>query len=140
MFNAAIFINPTYYQKLKHMISDKIHSRDSGPVQLMTRQPTEGRSSDGGLRIGEMERDCLLAHGGATYLKEKLCDNSDIFKVYHSNNSGDLINANPQEGIYKCGVDNIYETDDIDGLVVPFAYNLLYEENKAMHINCTMFT
>jgi|694.fasta_scaffold30453_7 DNA-directed RNA polymerase II subunit RPB2 len=140
MFNAAIFINPTYYQKLKHMISDKIHSRDSGPVQLMTRQPTEGRSSDGGLRIGEMERDCLLAHGGATYLKEKLCDNSDIFKVYHSNNSGDLINANPQEGIYKCGVDNIYETDDIDGLIVPFAYNLLYEENKAMHINCKMFT
>jgi len=140
MFNAAIFINPTYYQKLKHMVNDKIHSRDSGPVQLMSRQPTEGRSSEGGLRIGEMERDCLLAHGAATFLKEKLCDNSDIFQVYHSNDSGDIISANPNKGIYKSGNNDIYETDDIDSLIIPFAYNLLYQENKAMHINCKITT
>ena len=103
MMNAAIFINPCYYQKLKHMIGDKIHSRDSGPVQLMTRQPAEGRARDGGLRIGEMERDCFIAHGAATYLKEKMTESSDIFQVYHSNTKGDVIACNPAEGIYKYG-------------------------------------
>jgi len=77
-----IFIGPVFYQRLKHMVNDKQHSRSIGPMVNLTRQPAEGRSRDGGFRIGEMERDVMIAHGMSRFCRERMYDVSDKYSVY----------------------------------------------------------
>lgn len=99
---AQIFIGPTYYQRLKHMVDDKIHSRARGPVQILTRQPVEGRSRDGGLRFGEMERDCMISHGAAQFMKERLFDQSDAYRVHICDICGLIAVANLRKNTFEC--------------------------------------
>ena len=84
----SIFIGPTYYQRLKIMVADKMHSRSTGPLQHLVRQPASGRANKGGLRIGEMERDSIISHGISNFLNESVMERSDAFKVQVDTNSG----------------------------------------------------
>ena len=97
---AKIFIGPTYYQRLKHIVADKIHSRSRGPYQMLTRLPAEGRAMDGGHRFGEMERDGIISHGLAGFLKERFLDCADGFECYVDDESGLVCIANPYDKIF----------------------------------------
>ena len=130
--NAQIFIGPTYYQRLKHMVDDKIHARARGPVQILTRQPVEGRSRDGGLRFGEMERDCMISHGAAHFLKERLFDVSDAYRVHVCDLCGMLAIANLKKGTFECR--SCKNKTEISQLHLPYAFKLLIQELVAMNI------
>jgi DNA-directed RNA polymerase II subunit RPB2 len=132
MMEAEIFMGPTFYQRLKHMVIDKKHSRGKGPIVSLTRQPCEGRSRDGGLRVGEMERDCLLSHGAAAFTKERLMDVSDPFPTGICKTCGTLAIMNEEESIYSCGTCG-NKTEFINK-TLPYAMKLWMQELEAMHI------
>ena len=128
-----IFIGPTYYQRLKHMVSDKMHSRgSSGPLVSLTRQPAEGRARNGGLRFGEMERDAIVAHGASVFLKERMIDVSDHFKCFICNKCGLICTANPERNIYKCN--NCKNNAEISQVRIPYAMKLLMQELMSMSV------
>lgn len=129
-FKAKIYIGNIYYLKLKHMVANKLHARASGRIQLLTRQPIEGRSKGGGLRIGEMEKDCFVAHGASLLLKERfdsdkttlyVCENCGMFAVYESYKN--------KRYCSRCG-----SGVEINAIEVSYAFKLLLDELKSMLI------
>ena len=147
-----IFIGPTYYQRLKHMVKDKINSRERGKVSLKTKQPPSGRAAGGGLRIGEMERDAILSHGASQFLKETMFERSDAYSFHISDTSGLLSVANEAENKFIClssdgpleydvSYDDIKlktinsEKAEIVKVNVPYNTNLLMQECMAMGIS-----
>ncbi len=128
----SIFMGPIFYQRLKHMVDDKYHSRGSGPLVMLTRQPAEGRARDGGLRFGEMERDCMVSHGTAEFLKEIMMEKSDNFQMFVCKSCGLVGQVNAKSGIYKCS--SCENTTDFAQVRVPYAYKLFLQELESMSI------
>lgn len=128
----SIFIGPAFYQRLKHMVNDKQHSRSIGPMVNLTRQPAEGRSRDGGHRFGEMERDCMVSHGAARFTKGRLYDASDAFSVYVCKLCGMIASYNDDKHIHHCRTcDNRVDFDYVE---IPYACKLLFQELITMNI------
>ncbi|KAH9898790.1 RNA polymerase Rpb2 [Xylariomycetidae sp. FL2044] len=123
---AYIFNGPIYYQRLKHMVQDKMHSRSRGPRAILTRQPTEGRSRDGGLRLGEMERDCLIAYGASQLLLERLMVSSD----------GTSIDICQRCGLfgYKGYCGTCKTSREVSKMTMPYAAKLLVQELISMNV------
>ena len=140
-FQTSIFIGPVFYQRLKHMVNDKQHSRSIGPMVNLTRQPAEGRSRDGGFRIGEMERDVMLAHGISRFCRERLYDVSDKYSVHVCKKCGMIAQYNDEGNamlgkfnfsVHKCSIcDNM---TDFAYAEIPYAFKLMAQELQT--INC----
>jgi DNA-directed RNA polymerase II subunit RPB2 len=137
-----IFIGPVFYQRLKHMVNDKQHSRSIGPMVNLTRQPAEGRSRDGGFRIGEMERDVMLAHGMSKFCRERLYDVSDKYSTHVCKRCGMIASYNDGSKrrmhdkddmtIHKCYTcDNTTEFSRVE---IPYAFKLLSQELQTINI------
>ena len=129
---AQIFIGPTYQVRLKHMVLDKVHGRSRGPRQALTRQPLEGRSRDGGLKIGEMEKDAIVAHGMGQFLKERMMETSDITKVYVCDDCGLFASKVIDKDYYNCKA--CHNSTRISAIVIPHACKLLFQELMAVNI------
>jgi len=136
--DTEIFIAPTYYQRLKHMVDDKMHSRSTGPIVSLTRQPAEGRSRDGGLRFGEMERDCMISHGASAFLKERLLDSSDNYRIFICKECGMIGAVNPDRNIYKCK--KCKNTTQFSEVRCPYTFKLLLQELESMNIMSRLIT
>jgi len=129
---SSIFMGPVFYQRLKHMVADKHHSRSIGPMVNLTRQPAEGRSRDGGLRFGEMERDCMCSHGASRFTKGRIYDASDAFSVHVCNKCGLIAAFNNKENIHICNTcDN---RTDFNYVELPYACKLMFQELISMNI------
>jgi intein/homing endonuclease len=128
----SVFIGPTYYQRLKHMTNDKQHSRSIGPMVNLTRQPAEGRSRDGGFRLGEMERDVMIAHGITNFLRERFYDSSDGFSVFICQKCGIICTST------ECKTCN--NELEIEKVNIPYSLKLMMQEIQTLNIGTRFIT
>lgn len=137
MMEGEVFIGPVFYQRLKHMVKEKEHARSRGPRQILTRQPVEGRSRDGGLRFGEMERDCVISHGASSLLRERLFEQSDPFTGVVCTKCGYIAQPTAKNTIVRNNRSFCKLCDTGDNCVdvkFPFAFKLFVQEMMAMNI------
>jgi DNA-directed RNA polymerase II subunit RPB2 len=128
----SVFMGPVFYQRLKHMVVDKAHSRSIGPMVNLTRQPAEGRSRDGGLRFGEMERDGMISHGASRFIRERMYDVSDKYSVHVCKKCGLIASYNDAMNIHHCKVcDNRVDFTYVE---IPYACKLLFQELNTMNV------
>lgn len=134
-FETTVFVGPTSYQKLKHCVVDKVHARSRGPRQLITRQPVEGRSRGGGLKLGEMERDCMLAHGASSVLLERMFYQSDVFDMYVCRHCGLIAESLSPDAPITVGTHREYcrncrlgGPENIAFVSIPYSAKLLAQE------------
>jgi len=131
-FPVEVFIGVVYYQKLHHMVADKIHARARGQVQMLTKQPTEGRARGGGLRFGEMERDCLIAYGASMILKDRLLDESDKSEIYVCERCGLVAYHDVKQRRYVCRVCG--DKAKVSSVSVAYAFKLLLQEMQSLNV------
>jgi len=128
----SVFMGPVFYQRLKHMVNDKAHSRSIGPMVNLTRQPAEGRSRDGGLRFGEMEKDAMVSHGASRFTRGRMYDASDKYSVFICKKCGLIASYNDKVHIHHCRTCENHT--DFAYVEIPYACKLLFQELNTMNI------
>ena len=145
MMQGELFMGIVYYNRLKHMVKDKLHARAKGPVHDLTRQPPHGRGRNGGFRLGEMERDAMIAHGAAAFLNDRYVKNSDEFKTVYCKKCGQFATpARPFDAKYSFDAQEAHcrlcdSSENVVPIVLPYCMKLLVQELQGMNIYTKLF-